>query len=109
MVLRPGYETNSNLAQSGSMIQNSAFQPPFAEAETNSTNVNDLVAGNPLTLTNAFPPVSPTTITNNFAVNPNYRLGYVQVCNLDVQQEFPAGVVMNLGHNGPKETRLVLD
>src|SRR6266852_2622862 len=106
MVVRTGYGINYNLAQYGTMIQSFAFQPPFAEAETNSTNVNDLVAGNPLTLTNGFPPVSPTTITNNFAVNPNYRLGYVQVWNLDVQQGLPGGVVMNVGYNGAKGTRL---
>jgi len=106
MVVRTGYGINYNLAQYGTMIQNFAFQPPFAEAETNSTNVNGLVAGNPLTLTNGFPPISPTTITNNFAVNPNYRLGYVQVWNLDVQQGLPGGVVMNVGYNGAKGTRL---
>ncbi len=106
MVMRTGYGINYNLAQYGTMIQNFAFQPPFAEAQTNSTNVNDLVAGTPLTLANGFPPVSPTTITNNFAVNPNYRLGYVQVWNLDVQQGLPGGVVMNVGYNGAKGTRL---
>src|SRR5260370_22220132 len=88
------------------MIQNFAFQPPFAEAETNSANVNGLVAGNPLTLTNGFPPVSPTTTTTTFADNRNYRLGYVEVRNLDVQQGLPAGVVMNVGYNGSKGTRL---
>jgi len=106
MVVRTGYGINYNLAQYGTMIQNFVFQPPFAEAETNSTNVNGLVAGNPLTLTNGFPLVSPTTITNNFAVNPNYRLGYVQVWNLDVQGGLPGGVVMNVGYNGAKGTRL---
>jgi len=45
-------------------------------------------------------------VTNNFAVNPNYRLGYVQVWNLDIQRELPGGVVMNAGYNGAKETRL---
>jgi len=42
-------------------------------------------------------------VTNNFAVNPNYRLGYVQVWNLDIQRELPGGVVMNAGYNGAKE------
>jgi len=106
MVVRTGYGVNYNLAQYGAMIQNFAFQPPFAEAETNSTNVNGLVGGNPLTLTNGFPPVPPNATTNNFAVNPNYRLGYVQVWNLDVQEGLPGGVVMNAGYNGAKGTRL---
>jgi hypothetical protein len=45
-------------------------------------------------------------VTNNFAVDPNYRLGYVQIWNLDIQRQLPAGVVMNLGYNGSKGTRL---
>ena len=106
MVVRTGYGINYNLAQYGAMIQNFAFQPPFAETATNSTDVNALVAGTPLTLTNGFPAVSSSTITNNFAVNPNYRLAYVQVWNLDVQQGLPGGVVMNVGYNGAKGTRL---
>jgi hypothetical protein len=88
------------------MIQNFAFQPPFAEAATNTTNVNGLTSASPLTLTNGFPSASGSTVTNNFAVNPNYRLGYVQVWTLDVQRELPHGVVLNAGYNGAKGTRL---
>ena len=29
----------------------------------------------------------PGSITNNFGVDPNYRLGYVQIWNVDVQQQ----------------------
>jgi hypothetical protein len=43
---------------------------------------------------------------NNFAVNPNYRLGYVQVYNVDVQRTIPWGVVLNLGYNGSKGSNL---
>jgi len=105
-VVRTGYGINYNLAQYGVMIQNFAFQPPFAVAETNSTDVNGLVGANPLTLTSGFAAASQTTTTNNFAVNPNYRLGYVQVWNLDVQRELPRGVILNVGYNGAKGTRL---
>ncbi len=105
-VVRTGYGINYNLAQYGVMIQNFAFQPPFAVAETNSTDVNGLVGANPLTLTSGLPAASQTTTTNNFAVNPNYRLGYVQVWNLDVQRELPRGVILNVGYNGAKGTRL---
>ena len=106
MVVRTGYGINYNLAQYGTMIQNFAFQPPFAEAATNATDVSGLISGTPLTLTNGFPAASLNTVTNNFAVNPNYRLGYVQVWNLDIQRELPHGVVMNIGYNGAKGTRL---
>ena len=105
MVVRTGYGINYNLAQYGAMIQNFAFQPPFANTATNRTDVNGLSSANPLTLTNGFPTTG-STVTNNFAVNPDYRLGYVQIWNLDIQREFPGGVVMNAGYNGAKGTRL---
>jgi len=105
-VLRTGYGINYNLAQYGTMIQNFAFQPPFANTETNTTDVKGLINASPLKLTNGFPPPLGNTVTNNFAVNPNYRLGYVQIWNLDIQREFPGGVVMNAGYNGAKGTRL---
>jgi hypothetical protein len=88
------------------MIQNFAFQPPFARTETNTTDVTGFTGASPLTITNGFPAASSSTVTNNFAVNPDYRLGYVQIWNLDLQRELPGGVVMNAGYNGSKGTRL---
>ncbi len=104
-VVRTGYGINYNLAQYGTMIQNFAFQPPFAITATNTTDVIGLTSASRLTLTDGFPG-SASTVTNNFAVNPKYRLGYVQIWNLDVQRELKGGVVMNLGYNGAKGTRL---
>ena len=105
-VVRAGYGINYNLAQYSTMIQNFAFQPPFAEAATNTTDVNGLIGGNPLTLANGFPAAGLNTVTNNFAVNPDYHLGYVQIWSLDIQRELPRGVILNLGYNGAKGTRL---
>jgi hypothetical protein len=105
-VVRTGYGINYNLAQYGIVIQNFAFQPPFAQTATNSTDVNGLAGASPLTLTNGFPTAAAATVTNNFAINPNYRLGYVQIWNLDVQRELPKGVMLNVGYNGAKGTRL---
>jgi hypothetical protein len=99
-VVRAGYGINYNLAQYGAIIQNFAFQPPFA---VTSTNVSS--PANPLTLQSGFPATN-LTVTNNFAVDPNYRLGYVQIWNLDLQRQLPAGVVLNLDYNGSKGTRL---
>jgi len=102
-VVRTGYGINYNLAQYGAIIQNFAFQPPFAITSTNVSTPTNL-----LTLQNGFPVVN-SAVTNNFAVDPNYRLGYVQVWNLDIQRQLPAGVVMNLDYNGSKGTRLDVD
>jgi trimeric autotransporter adhesin len=99
-VVRAGYGVNYNLAQYATIIQNFAFQPPFAIASTNISS-----PGNVLTLQNGFP-VATASVTNNFAVDPNYRLGYVQIWNVDLQRQLPGGIVMNVGYNGSKGTRL---
>jgi hypothetical protein len=99
-VVRAGYGINYNLAQYATIIQNFAFQPPFAITSTNISS-----SANVLTLQNGFPQAT-AAITNNFAVDPNYRLGYVQIWNLDIQQQLPAALVMNLDYNGSKGTRL---
>src|SRR5260221_5662740 len=99
-VVRAGYGINYNLAQYGNIIQNFAFQPPFAVTSTNVSSPANL-----LTLQSGFPATN-AAVTNNFAVDPNYRLGYVQIWNLDIQRQLPAGVGMNLDYNGSKGTRL---
>jgi hypothetical protein len=103
-VVRAGYGINYNLAQYGTVIQNFAFQPPFAETATNVATIS-----NSLNLKNAFPNPVPGTITNNFAVDPNYRLGYVQIWNLDIQRELPGGILLNADYNGSKGTRLDIE
>ena len=103
MVVRAGYGINYNLGQYGSFIRNFAFQPPFALAETNSTqNPSD----SNLTLVNGFPESPAGTVTNNYALDPNYRLGYVQIWNLDIQRQLPWNIQLNVGYNGAKGTRL---
>ena len=99
--VRTGYGINYNLAQYGAVIQNFAFQPPFAETATNTATISSF-----LNLSNAFPSLTPGTVTNNFALDPNYRLSYVQVWNLDIQRDLPGGLLMNLDYNGSKGTRL---
>ena len=107
MVVRSGYGINYNLGQYGSMIENLAFQPPFAITSTN-TAVVCQAAGFTLTLTAGFPTCQASAVTNNFAVDKNYRLGYVQLWNVDIQYELPGDTVMNIGYNGSKGTRLDL-
>jgi len=105
-VVRAGYGINYNLAQYGAIIQNFAFQPPFANTATNTTNINSLTGASPLTLINGFPSALVNTVTNNFGVDPNYALAYVQIWNLDIQRELPGNAVLNAGYNGSKGTRL---
>ena len=100
-VVRAGYGVNYNLAQYGAVIQNLAFQPPFAKTATNTATTLDF-----LKLENAFLSPGVGTTTNNFAIDPNYRLAYVQLWNVDVQRELRGGIVMNVDYNGSKGTRL---
>jgi len=101
-VVRLGYGINYNLAQYGTVIQNFAFQPPFANTQTNSAT--DPATSN-LTLTNGFPGTT-GLVTNNYAIDPEYRLGYVQIWNLDIQRQLPHGLLLNVGYNGAKGTHL---
>ena len=59
-----------------------------------------------MTLVNGFPGAAAGSVTNNFAIDPNYRLGYVQIWNLDLQRQLPHGFLLNVGYNGAKGTRL---
>jgi hypothetical protein len=100
-VVRGGYGINYNTGAYQTIVQQLAFQPPFSFAETN-------VQTNPgqLTLQNGFPPAQSEGITNNYAVNPNYRLGYVQIRNLDIQQQIKPTVLLNIDYTGTKGTDL---
>jgi hypothetical protein len=100
-VVRGGYGINYNTGAYQSIAQQLALQPPFA---TTSTNVQ--AAPGALTLQSGFPPPAAGTITNNYAVNPNYHLGYVQIRNLDLQQQIRPTLLLNLDYTGTKGTDL---
>ena len=52
-----------------------------------------------MTLANGFG-CSTKPVQNNYSVNKDYRLGRVQVWNLDLQRTLPMGMVLNVGYNG---------
>jgi len=100
-VVRGGYGINYNTSAYSSIIQQLGFQPPFSFVQTNVQS-----APGELTLQNGFPAASSNEITNNYGVDPNYRLGYVQIWNLDIQQEIRPTLIVNLDYTGTKGTRL---
>lgn len=100
-VVRGGYGINYNTGAYQGIVQQLGFQPPFSTA---STNIQ--AAPTDLTLQNGFPSVSDNGISNNFAVNPNYRLGYVQIRNLDIQQQIRPTLLLNIDYTGTKGTDL---
>jgi trimeric autotransporter adhesin len=112
-VVRGGYGINYNTGAYQTIAQQLAFQPPYSTAETNiqpsvtTTNGGTIppTAGT-LTLASGFPMPTPGEITNSYAVNPNYRFGYVQIRNLDIQQQLRPTLLLNLDYTGTKGTNL---
>jgi len=100
-VLRAGYGISYNNAAYGNIVQQLAFQPPFAVTQTNIAS-----ASLPLTLQNGFPVLPASTITNNFGVNRDYAIGYVQTWTLDIQHQISTALVLSLGYTGTKGTHL---
>ena len=100
-VVRAGYGINYNTGAYQTIAQRLAFQPPFASTETNIQ-----AAPGDLTLANGFPAPTTGLITNSYAIDPNYRMGYVQIRNLDIQQQIRPTLLLNLDYTGTKGTRL---
>jgi trimeric autotransporter adhesin len=105
-VVRAGYGINYNLSQYSTFVRDFAFQPPFAITQTNSVPDVESPATSPLSLMNGFPGNTSSEVTNNYGLDPNYRLGYVQIWNVDIQRQLPGNVQLNVGYNGAKGTHL---
>jgi hypothetical protein len=99
-VIRGGYGINFNTGQYSSFASQLSAQTPFALTQTNIVGQPGCTPG-ALTLANGFG-CSTTPVQNNYAVNRFYRLGHVQVWNLDIQRTLPMGIVANIGYNGAK-------
>jgi hypothetical protein len=100
-VIRTGYGINYNSSVYQSIAQQLAAQPPFA--------VTGNVLGTPGTLLpieTALLNVTPGVTTNNYAVDPDYRLGYVQIWNLDVTRDLSRTVQAGIGYTGTKGSNL---
>jgi trimeric autotransporter adhesin len=100
-VVRAGYGINYAIGQYAKFIQDFAFQPPYANVQTNS-----VTNGAQISLADGFLPANQAPEEGNYAVNKNYRLPYVQVWNVNLQRTLPFNIVLNIGYNGSKGTRL---
>jgi hypothetical protein len=103
-VVRAGYGINYTVSQYATFATIMAHQPPFANEQTNEATIECAsTTTDCLSLANGFP--APATM-GNYALDPHYRLPYVQVWNFDVQKTLPWGVVVNVGYNGSKGSNL---
>jgi hypothetical protein len=82
-----------------SSVQTMSQQSPLST----SLNVSN-ATGCALTLADGFHNC-PGTTSNTFAMDPNFRVGYVQTWRLSVQQDLPRSVVMTASYLGTKGTR----
>lgn len=113
-VIRTGYGINYNLGQYRSMVQQLAYQPPFSTTQTNSAtsfvpgalNFQCAFLGVGSQSAGCTLPSASTAITNNYGVEKNYRLGYVQMWNLNVQRELRPSLLLNVNYSGSKGTAL---
>ena len=104
-VIRAGYGLYYNSSVYSGMASQMAQQPPLATV----WNLN--IQNSPLlSLADAFTNpanVRTNTLTaNTFAVDPNYRIGYVQQWNLAIQQNLPYSFQTNIAYQGSKGTHL---
>jgi trimeric autotransporter adhesin len=108
-VVRAGYGINYNTGAYSAIAQQLAFQPPFSFTQTNTQCLPTDSAPNCIPAAQlhlGFSPALPTAITNNYGVDPNYRMGYVQIWNLNIQRELKADLLLNVDYTGTKGTRL---
>jgi trimeric autotransporter adhesin len=96
-VVRSGYGINYNSSVYRSIATQLAGQPPFA-----TTNTVLTTAATPLPLESVLTAATPISTTNTYAVDPNYRLGFVQIWNVDVQRDLTRTVQMGVGYTGTK-------
>jgi len=100
-LLRAGYSIFYNGNIYTQFTGRLASQPPFAKSATLTTSLQQ-----PITIENGFALQPAESITNSYAIDRNYKLGYIQTWNASVQQTLPHALVLELGYLGTKGTRL---
>jgi trimeric autotransporter adhesin len=99
--VRTGYGINYNASVYQSIAQQLSAQPPFVSTQTVLAT-----SGTPLPIATALTTVSPGVTTNTYGVDPNYRLGYVQIWNADVQRDIARVYTFGIGYTGTRGSNL---
>jgi hypothetical protein len=99
MVIRAVWDATT--VRYNTIASNMAQQPPFAQ--TLSIASSPL---NPLTLQNGFVVPANNPITNTYAIDPNYRIGYAQMWQIAIQNDLGHSLVGTITYNGTKGTGL---
>ncbi len=104
-VIRTGYGIYYNSSVYSGIASQMAQQPPLATA----WNLN--IQNSPLlsladAFTNPLNTRTNTLSTNTFAINPNYKVGYVQQWSFSLQQNLPYSFQTTVNYMGSKGTNL---
>ena len=109
-VVRAGFGMNYTVGSYATFATTMAHEPPFANEQTNQEATSNgtpsaacVQTGTCLTLAQGFPAPN---VVGDYALDPHFRLPYVETWNLDIQKTLPWGILMNLGYNGSKGNRL---
>jgi cell division septation protein DedD len=104
VVVRAGYGIYADTSVYQSMAVAMAQQPPQLAASSNSLSVQNS-SNCPLTLANGFPTNCSNTTQDTSGIDPNFRVGYAQAWQLQVQRDLPAALVLIATYSGIKGTR----
>jgi hypothetical protein len=96
-VVRGGYGIYYNTSVYQALVNQMSQQSPL------SYSLIDAATRGVLTLANGFPVQTVTPITT-FAVDPNFRIGYVQSWQTSIQQNLPGALVATVTYSGAKGT-----
>ena len=98
--IRGGYGIYYNTSVYQQIAQQMSQQSPL------SNTLSDSIQRGPLTLTNGFPVQVVKPITN-FAIDPNFTLGYLHYWQLSVQQNLTSSLISTFTYSGNKGTHQV--
>lgn len=101
LVVRGGYSIFYSGSSYSSIVNSMAAQPPSAT----SVSLNQTTTPS-LFLENGFTVPPSVTITNSYAVDPNYKIAYAQQWVLALQQTLPQGLLAEFEYLATKGTNL---
>jgi hypothetical protein len=104
MLVSAGYGINYDTSVYPGIALQMAGQP-FAQSSTAKSFSVQSSKACPLTLANGFYNCSPTTTSQVFGVDPDYRIGYVHTWSLKVQRDLPGSLQMVATYLGTKGMR----
>lgn len=98
-VVRAGYGLYYNTSVYQALAAQMSQQSPLSFSVTQSNSL-----ANPYSMANAFLIPAITSTPQTFALDPDFRIGYLHYWQLSIQQNLPASIVATITYNGNKGT-----